>query len=121
MQRVARAGRLLTLALVASLVALACGGPGFTSRRHFEEHYRKHAREFGNITAREYLCLAQDLRDARPGGPILEDTRRDGVMTKFDRRHGYFGAYNRDGTIRTFFIPVDGERYFRRQAARSHD
>ena len=28
------------------------------------------------------------------------------------------GAYNPDGTIRTFFIPNDGERYFRRQSRR---
>lgn len=113
--------RLFTLALIASLVALACGGPGFTSRRHFEEHYQKHGSEFGNVSPQQYLCLAQDLRDARPGGPILQDVREDGVKTRFDRRHGYFGAYNRDGTIRTFFIPVAGESYFRRQARRRHD
>ena len=41
-----------------------------------------------------------------------------GVISRFDRRTNYFGAYNRDGTIRTFFVPNDGERYFRRQASR---
>jgi len=52
------------------------------------------------------------------GGDILEAKKPGGVFTKFDRRKGYFGAYNRDLTIRTFFIPNDGERYFRRQANR---
>jgi pyocin large subunit-like protein len=106
--------------LVAVWLAWA-GGPGFHSRAQLEEHYHKHGAEFGSITIDQYLRLAQELRDAPPGGPILQAARADGVISRFDRRHGYFGAYNRDGTIRTFFIPNDGERYFWRQAKRSHD
>ena len=37
------------------------------------------------------------------------------MITKFDKRKGYFGAYNADRTIRTFFIPNQGESYFRRR------
>ncbi len=65
-----------------------------------------------------YLGAAQLLRDAPLGGNVLEVQRRDGVMTRFDRGSGAFLAANRDGTIRTFFKPNDGERYFRRQASR---
>ena len=61
---------------------------------------------------------AQELRDAPVGGSILEAIKSGGVFTRFDRRTGAFGAYNADRTIRTFFIPNDGERYFRRQAKR---
>jgi len=111
--------RLFVLALVLAAIALAAG-PGFRSRSQFDEHYRKHGREFGRISQHEYLSLAQELRDARPGGPILEDVRPDGQFARFDKRKGYFGAYNRDRTIRTFFIPNDGERYFRRQINKSH-
>lgn len=101
------------------LAALAlAAGPGFASRRQFEEHYQKHGREFGRISQEEYLRLAQELRDAPVGGPILQAIKPGGVVSRFDRRHGYFGAYNRNGTIRTFFIPNDGERYFHRQASR---
>jgi pyocin large subunit-like protein len=95
-------------------------GPGFRSQAQFEEHYQKHGSEFGHISKQEYLHLAQELRDAPAGGPILEARRPDGEFSRFDRRHGYFGAYNRDGTIRTFFIPNAGERYFLRQARRPH-
>lgn len=109
------------VALASIAWMLWASGPGFRSRSQLEEHYRKHGSEFGNISRDEYLRLAQDLRDARPGGPILEADRGDGVISKFDKRKGYFGAYNRDRTIRTFFIPNDGERYFWRQAKRSHD
>lgn len=106
----------LLLCLFAA-IALFASGPGFRSRRQFHEHYQKHGSEFGTISQSEYLRLAQELRDAPVGGPILE-ARRDAVVTKFDKRRGYFGAYNADRTIRTFFIPNQGESYFRRQAER---
>ena len=66
-----------------------------------------------------YLKAAQTLRDSPTGGDILEIRRGDGVISRFDRRNGSFLAVNRDGTIRTFFRPNDGESYFRRQAQRS--
>jgi pyocin large subunit-like protein len=112
-----RQARIAIGLLLASLLLLAAG-PGFRSRKQFEEHFAKHGREFGNVTPDEYLHLAQDLRDAPAGGPILEIAKPDGVITRFDKRSGAFGAYNRDRTIRTFFKPNDGERYFRRQASR---
>src|SRR5581483_3764573 len=104
--------------LIGALLLLAQGGPGFRSRRQFDEHYAKHGREFGNISQEEYLHRAQALRDSPAGGPILEADKPGGIVTKFDKRNGYFIAYNGDRTIRTFFIPNDGERYFRRQAKR---
>lgn len=112
-----RAVRIAIGLLMAALLLLA-SGPGFRSRKQFDEHYAKHGREFGNISQSEYLRLAQELRDAPAGGPVLEIVKSDGVITRFDKRSGAFGAYNRDRTIRTFFKPNDGERYFRRQAQR---
>jgi pyocin large subunit-like protein len=114
-----RASKLIGFLLLALL--LNASGPGFRSPAQFDEHYRKHGPEFGAIGQTEYLRLAQELRDAPAGGPILEARRPNGEFSRFDRRHGYFGAYNRDGTIRTFFIPNNGERYFRRQAQRRYD
>jgi pyocin large subunit-like protein len=40
------------------------------------------------------------------------------VVTRFDRREGDFLAVGRDGVIRTFFRPNDGEAYFQRQLKR---
>lgn len=112
---------LLWLAAFLVPLLLLADGPGFRSRAQFNEHYAKHGREFGNISQQEYLHRAQALRDTPAGGPILQANKPGGIVTKFDRRSGAFGAYNRDGTIRTFFIPNDGERYFRRQARRPND
>lgn len=111
------AWRWLPLALLAAL-ACAAAGPGFRSAAQLEEHYRKHGPEFGRIGKAEYLRLAQELRDAPAGGHILEAVRPGGIVTRFDRKRGHFGAYNPDRTIRTFFIPAGGERYFHRQARR---
>ena len=111
--------RLVPIWLVVAL-CLAAAGPGFRSPAQFEEHYQKHGAEFGSISKAEYLRLAQELRDTPPGGPILEARRPNGEFSRFDRRRGYFGAYNPDRTIRTFFIPTNGERYFWRQAGRRY-
>ena len=109
--------RLVLLWLLSALL-LAASGPGFRSKSQFDEHYRKHGAEFAGISQQEYLRLAQALRDAPVGGSILQAARPDGGFTRFDKSKGYFGAYNRDRTIRTFFIPNAGERYFHRQAKR---
>jgi len=106
----------ISVALLLGALLLVAAGPGFRSRRLFEEHYAKHGREFGNISPQEYLARAQALRDAPAGGPILEAVTPDGIISRFDRRSGAFGAYNPNRTIRTFFIPNAGERYFHRQA-----
>jgi hypothetical protein len=91
---------------------------GFRSPRRLEEHFAKHGAEFNAATPQAYLALAQALRDRPAGGEVLELVRADGVITRFDRETGAFLAFERDGVIRTFFVPNDGERYFRRQAAR---
>jgi pyocin large subunit-like protein len=93
---------------------------GFRSRAQFDEHFQKHGAEFGHVTQQEYLREAQALRDAPVDGNIEEIRRDDGTSSRFDRSSGAFLAFNRDGTIRTFFKPNDGEAYFRRQASRVH-
>lgn len=92
---------------------------GFVDQRRLDEHFAKHGAEFGNLTRQDYLHQAQLLRDAKVGGPVLQTVRGDGVITRFDRETGAFIAFNRNGTIRTFFKPNDGERYYRRQAERA--
>lgn len=93
---------------------------GFRSRKNLDEHFAKHGGEFRGMSKAEYLLAAQTLRDAPVGGEIEEIVRGDGTASRFDKASGAFIAFNRDGTIRTFFKPNDGERYFRRQAQRSH-
>jgi pyocin large subunit-like protein len=91
---------------------------GFRDPGHLAEHFQKHGAEFGARSPAEYLRLAQQLRDRPAGGSVLEATRRDGTVTRFDRHSGAFLAFDSHGIIRTFFRPNDGEAYFRRQLSR---
>jgi pyocin large subunit-like protein len=94
---------------------------GFVDQRRLDDHFEKHGAEFGRITKQDYLHQAQLLRDAAVGGSVLQTVRADGVTTRYDRQTGAFIAFNRDRTIRTFFKPHDGERYYRRQAERGEE
>lgn len=87
-------------------------GPGFRTQHLLEDHFARHGRQFGTISQEQYLRMAQQLRDAKPGKYVLEAKRRDGGGAKFDKRNNHFVAYDRDGTLRTFFIPNDGIHYF---------
>ena len=106
-----------TVAL-APQAAVAHSNIGFASRKKWLDHFAKHGREFGNITADDYLRQAQALRDRAAGGEVLESVRRDGVVTRFDQQSGAFLAFNADLTVRTFFKPNDGANYFWRQSKR---
>jgi pyocin large subunit-like protein len=105
----------LAIGVLCLAALIQAGGPGFRTEHLLQDHFDKYGREFGPITRDQYLRLAQQLRDTRPGKNILESRRPDGFV-RFDRQRGYFGAYDMDGTIRNFFIPPEGIRFFERQA-----
>ena len=44
--------------------------------------------------------------------------RRDGALVRFDPKSGYFGVMTREGTIKTFFRPEKGFRYFKNDVLR---
>ena len=92
---------------------------GFASEQKLEEHFVKHGREFSSPSAEAYLAKAQELRDREKKPPLLEAVRpSDGVITRFDPASGAFLAYDKNRTIRTFFKPDNGERYYHRQLKR---
>jgi pyocin large subunit-like protein len=98
----------------------ATASKGFRDQARLDEHFEKHGAEFPGLNKREYLAKAQKLRDAPASESILEIVRpSDAVVSRYDKSSGAFIAFDKDGTIRTFFRPNDGEAYFRRQARRS--
>jgi hypothetical protein len=79
-----------------------------------QDHFDRHGSDFGAKTPEEYAGLAwKFLRRAREAGfsAKIDET---GVIRVFDRKTGEFGAYNRDGTTRTYFKP-NSASYFERQ------
>jgi pyocin large subunit-like protein len=107
--------------MLTAIVALAASvawaaNQGFRSPHVLQDHYTRFGKQFGNITVDQYLHMAQQLRDATPGRRhVLISKRSDGGGSKFDIKRGWFVAFDGDGTLRTFFIPKDGVRYFEAQ------
>lgn len=93
---------------------------GFAKESQLKDHFEKHCAEFNAATPNEYLKQAQLLRDRPLDGTILENVRRDQVICRFNKSDGSFLAFNSNRTIRTFFKPNDGERYFYKQLDKSH-
>ncbi len=81
------------------------------------DHFERHGADFKAKNADDYARQAWEfLQRARADGlPAKIDT--DGVIRIFDPRTRAFGAYNRDGTTKTFFKP-DSRDYFDRQPGR---
>lgn len=84
------------------------------------DHFARHGSDFGARTAGDYARMAAEFqRRARAEGlPAKLDNR--GTLRIYDPRLGAFGAYNRDGTTKTFFKPRDAS-YFDRQPGRRID
>lgn len=84
------------------------------------DHFARHGSDFGARNPDAYARMATEfLRRARAEGlPAKLDNR--GTLRIYDPRTGAFGAYNKDGTTKTFFMPRDAS-YFDRQPGRRID
>ncbi len=87
----------------------------FRSQKLFDDHYKKHGSEFGDITQEEYLRLANELLNSDSETVLHKTEAEDGDDVFFDTETGYFLVLSTDGYIRTFFIPNDGIKYYERQ------
>jgi pyocin large subunit-like protein len=78
------------------------------------DHFARHGKDFGAGDADDYAAQAAAfLERARTTGlPAKRDA--DGSLRVFDRSTGAFGAYNSNGTTRTYFKPGK-PGYFDRQ------
>jgi len=84
------------------------------------DHFARHGRDFHARDADDYAAQAAAfLERARKSGlPAKRDA--DGSLRVFDPATGAFGAYNANGTTKTFFKPGD-RSYFDRQPGESVD
>jgi pyocin large subunit-like protein len=78
------------------------------------DHFARHGRDFHARDPDDYAAQAAAfLQRAKAAGlPAKRDA--DGSLRVFDPATGTFGAYNRDGTTKTFFKPGNAD-YFDRQ------
>jgi pyocin large subunit-like protein len=84
------------------------------------DHFARHGRDFGARNAAEYALLAYQFRYRATVEQFQAKIDNNRVLRIYDPRTGSFGAYNPDGTTKTFFKPGRAD-YFDRQPGRSID
>jgi hypothetical protein len=75
-------------------------------------HFARHGADFGARTAEEYAGLAANFfrRSQLDGLPTKIDSH--GIIRVYDPATNTFGAFNPDGTTKTFFKPLTGAPYW---------
>ncbi len=69
------------------------------------DHFVRHGADFGARTADEYLALGTDFLQRSQLERLPTKIDSGGVIRAYDAATNMFGAFNPDGTIRTFFKP----------------
>jgi len=78
-----------------------------------EDHFARHGPALLSQSAEHYARQAHVFYLEREGRQVKTDI--DGAIRVYDAETNTFGAYNADGTTRTFFKPSAGQAYFDRQ------
>lgn len=79
------------------------------------DHFQRHGGDFNARDAEDYAVQAAALlQRARTAGLPAKRDAADGSLRVYDPATGAFGAYNGNGTTRTFFKPGN-PGYFDRQ------
>ncbi len=79
-----------------------------------EDHFVRHGADFRARNEEDYARQAHQLLQRARTSRLPAKRDADGTLRIFDPRTGAFGAYNADGTTRTYFKP-DSPTYFDRQ------
>jgi pyocin large subunit-like protein len=78
------------------------------------DHFARHGADFSAKTADEYVQLGSEFLRRSQVDRLPTKIDADGVIRVYDPSTNTFGAFNADGTIRTFFKPKSST-YFDRQ------
>ena len=87
----------------------------FETPEKMQKHYDKHIDKYGNISISEYIALANELVNAKDTDDIERIVRSDESTAIYRFSTNDFLVITKDGYIRTFFKPDDGEAYWREE------
>lgn len=79
-----------------------------------EQHFWDHGADFGSTSPSDYAQQASDFLVQSQADSLPTKIDTNGVIYVYDPSTNTFGAYNADGTTRTFFEPTSPS-YFARQ------
>ncbi|MGU3435824.1 hypothetical protein ACNHUS_22740 [Actinomycetes bacterium M1A6_2h] len=77
-----------------------------------DDHFARHGTDFGARSAQEYAQMATEFSERTD---LPRKVTPDGTIRIYDPSTNTFGAYNADGTTKTFFTPGSGADYWERQ------
>jgi RHS repeat-associated protein len=96
-------------------VSESSGAGTWGNSQTLEDHFVRHGGDFSATSAEDYANQAGEFyRQARANG-LPSKVDANGVIRIYDPETNTFGAYNSDGTTRTFFKPSSGARYWEKQ------
>ena len=87
----------------------------FRTKSQFDGHYKKHGKEFGNITQEEYLKKANDLINNKSDTILHKTEAEDGDYIYYDTVNNEILFLSAKGYIRTYFKPNRGIDYYNDQ------
>jgi hypothetical protein len=70
------------------------------------DHFARHGKDFGAKSADDYARQASNFFRRSQADRLPTKIDADGVIRVYDLRSNTFGAFNPDGTTRTFFKPT---------------
>ena len=91
----------------------------FETPEKMHKHYDKHIDKYGNISISEYIALANELVNAKDTDDIERIVRSDESTAIYRFSTNDFLVITKDGYIRTFFKPDDGEAFWREEHERN--
>jgi filamentous hemagglutinin len=77
----------------------------FASDGQLQDHFNRHGGDFGARTAAEYEAQANTFLNGPRGPGVLEKTRPNGDIVRYNPATDEFGVVKPDGTIRTYYKP----------------
>jgi hypothetical protein len=81
------------------------GAETWGKRASLGDHFRRHGADFGARTADDYAAQASSFLRKSQVERLPTKTDARGVIRIYDPKTNTFGAYNADGTTRTFYKP----------------
>ncbi len=75
-----------------------------------DDHFNRHGGDFGSQSKGQYVQQSQSFYKNRQNYNVKIDD--SGITRVYDSNTNTFGAYNADGTTKTYFKPSSGQKYF---------
>lgn len=69
------------------------------------DHFNRHGSDFNASTPEEYQRMASQFLTGTPEAGVLEKTRSNGDIVRFNPATDEFGVLSKDGIIRTYYKP----------------